>query len=70
MDALQGRGEDVQVQCTSRADNAGAVKVQQLMLQLEHSIFALAVPGEDPSTRLLSDIFLAGTTVISSCSEC
>lgn len=55
---------DVKVKCTN-ADMGGAHhSFQAVLARMERSIFCLALPGDAPSTRRLSEIFMAGLPCI------
>ena len=58
--ALHGAALDVRVDCTNREMGGAHVSFQDMLDIMEHSVFCLALAGDSPSTRRLSEIFLAG----------
>ena len=58
--ALHGVAPDIKVECTNREMGGSHVSFQDMLDIMEHSVFCLALAGDSPSTRRLSEIFLAG----------
>ena len=58
--ALHGVAPDIKVGCTNSEMGGAHVGFQQMLDDMEHSVFCLALAGDSPSTRRLSEIFLAG----------
>ena len=58
--ALHGVAADIKVGCTNREMGGEHVEFQAMLDDMEHSVFCLALAGDSPSTRRLSEIFLAG----------
>ena len=51
---------DVRVKCTNAELGGKHQSFKEMLGHMEHSVFCLALPGDSPSTRRLSEIFLAG----------
>lgn len=68
--ALEDQGEDVDVRCSNGDGVGGNIAFRDMLHATEHSIFALALPGDSPSSRRLSEIFLAGETAVTCESAC
>ena len=54
------RPPDVRVRCTNRELGGQHHSFSSMLAHMERSIFCLALAGDSPSTRRLSEIFLAG----------
>ena len=59
----EDRPLDVKVKCTNREMGGRHQAFKEMLAQMERSIFCLALPGDSPSTRRLSEIFLAGVSI-------
>ena len=60
MEALQGSAADVDVQCSNSGHGSGHIAFKHMLHATERSVFALALAGDSPSSRRLSEIFMAG----------
>lgn len=58
--ALHGLAADIDVQCSNPGLGGSHEPFQTMLNKMEHSQFCLALPGDSPSTRRLSEIFMAG----------
>ena len=48
------------VHCSNAKEGGGHIAFRHMLHAIEHSVFALALVGDSPSTRRLSEIFIAG----------
>ena len=60
--ALHGQAPDIDVRCSNQGLGGTHEPFQAMMRKMEHSQFCLALPGDSPSTRRLSEIFMAGAS--------
>ena len=58
--ALHGLAPDIDVRCSNKGLGGVHEPFQAMLKKMEHSQFCLALPGDSPSTRRLSEIFMAG----------
>ena len=58
--AFEKSGEDMKVGCTNKALGGKHESFSDMLTAMEHSIFCLVLPGDSPSVRRLSEVFLAG----------
>lgn len=67
--ALRGSEQppDIDVECTNPDMGGMHHSFETMLSRMEHSVFCLALPGDSPSTRRLSEIFLAGLPCPMSC---
>ena len=62
--ALQSSAPNVDVHCSNGQNNNGHVPFRDMLRAMEHSLFVLILPGDSPSSRRLSEVFLAGAVPV------
>ena len=62
-EALHGVAKDVEVECTNPEKGGKHVSFKDMLHKMEHTVFCLALAGDSPSTRRLSEIFMAGVAL-------
>ena len=60
----EDRAQDVRVKCTNKEMGGQHRTFKEMLAQMERSLYCLVLPGDSPSTRRLSEIFLAGEPLL------